>query len=103
MTEFVDEKIEVETAETFPRPVRFVWQGRTHEVVEILSEHVDVGYGMLPAGSRSRTWFNRRHRRYFTVKDSTGDIFEMYMDYADRQHKTWWLVKRESCQLSADS
>ena len=92
MTEFIAEKIEVETAESFPRPVRFTWRGETHEVAEIVSEHIDTGYGRLPP--RSRKWFTRRHRRYFTVTDSSGDVFEMYNDYSDRRHKTWWLVRR---------
>ena len=91
MTEFIDEKIDVEMAETFPRPIRFTWCGEVHEVSEVLSEHVDTGYGLL--GPASRKWFTRRHRRYFTVLDTAGDVFEMYMDYAQRSKITWWLVK----------
>ena len=92
MTEFFDEKIEVEMAEGFPRPIRFTWRGEVHEVTEIIAEHVDAGFGMLPP--RSRKWYTRRHRRYYTVMDSAGEVFDMYLDYADRKNKTWWLVKR---------
>lgn len=92
MPEFIDERIEVETAEAFPRPVRFVWRGKTHDVTEILSEHVDTGYGQL--GPRSRKWFTRRHRRYFVVRDSEDAIFRMYNEYSDRRRKTWWLVEK---------
>ncbi|MDO8586229.1 MAG: DUF6504 family protein [Armatimonadota bacterium] len=92
MSEFFDEKIEVEMAGDFPRPVRFTWRGEVHEVAAILAEHVDTGFGMLPP--RSRKWYTRRHRRYYTVMDSAGVVFDMYLDYADRKNKTWWLIKR---------
>lgn len=95
MVELIQEQIHVETAEQAPRPLRFTWRGETHEITHILAEHVDIGFGTLPLGSRSRTWFNRRHRRYFTVQDSSGDIFEIYLDYANRSNPTWWLAKRE--------
>jgi hypothetical protein len=90
--EFIEERIEVETMEKFPAPARFTWRGEVHEVADVISEHVDTGYGMLPAASRK--WYTRRHRRYFTLRDSAGDIFDMYMDYADRRKIEWWLVKR---------
>lgn len=92
MEEFIGEAIEVEQAPNSPRPVRFTWRGRVHEVVEVLGRHVDIGFGDLPP--RSRCWYTRRHRRYYTVKDADGDIFEMYIDYANRSRRTWWLVRR---------
>jgi hypothetical protein len=92
MTEFVGESIEVQTAEGSPRPVSFRWRGETHIVAEVLDERVDTGFGSLPV--HSRVWYNRRHRRYFDVKDTNGDVFEMYMDYARRTKPTWWLVKK---------
>ncbi len=92
MDEFLGEKIEVEQAPTSPRPVRFKWRGRTHEVVEVLGQHVDIGFGDHPP--RSRRWYTRRHRRHYTVRDAEGAVFEMYLDYANRRKRTWWLVKR---------
>jgi hypothetical protein len=92
MEEFVGEQIEVERSEESPRPVRFNWRGAVHEVVEVLQDRVDTGFGGLPRGSRK--WYTRRHRRYYVVRDSQGDLFEMYLDYANRNNPTWWLVKR---------
>jgi len=43
--EFIGESIEVEKEETSPRPVRFKWRGAVHDVVEVLDERVDTGYG----------------------------------------------------------
>ena len=36
----------------------------------------------------------RRHRRYYVVKDTDGVIFEMYLDYADKSRRRWFLVRR---------
>jgi hypothetical protein len=92
MQEFLGEQIEVEQSKTSPRPVRFKWRGKAHEVVEVLRVRVDTGFGGLPP--RSRKWYTRRHRRYYVVKDSAGDTFEIYLDYANRKKQTWWLVKK---------
>ncbi len=92
MEEFVGESIEVEKAETSPRPVRFKWRGQIHEVAEVLDEHVDIGYGNLPPNSQK--WNTRRHRRYYVVKDSQGDVFKIYLDYANRKKPTWWLAEK---------
>ncbi len=94
MERFLGEQIEVEQASSSPRPLRFTWRGRVHEVAEVLSQHVDTGFGALPP--RSRRWYTRRHRRYYTVRDAEGTIFEIYLDYANRRKRTWWLVKRVS-------
>jgi hypothetical protein len=94
MDEFVDERIEVEQAATSPRPVRFTWRGVVHEVAEVLHEWVDTGYGGLPP--QSRKWYTRRHRRYYVVKNTQGGVFEIYLDYANRRKRTWWLVEKRN-------
>jgi hypothetical protein len=90
MPRFLGEQIEVEQAEHAPRPVRFTWREQMHEVAEVLRTDLDTGHGGLPR--RSRRWYTRRHRRRYVVKDTDGRTFEMYLDYADRRHPTWWLV-----------
>ena len=92
MEEFINERIEVEKAETSPRPISFCWRGSQHEVAEVLSEWVDIGYGDAPP--RSRKWYNRRHRRHYVVKDAQRAVFEIYLDYADRRKPAWWLARR---------
>ncbi len=94
MEEFFGERIEVQQAQDSPRPVRFTWRGQVHEIAEVLHVRVDTGFGGLPP--RSRRWYTRRHRRYYTVKDSQGAVFEMYLDYADKRRKSWWLVQQVS-------
>ena len=92
MEEFIGECIEVEKAESSPRPVNFCWRGGRHEVAQVLSEWVDISHGDVPA--RSRKWYNRRHRRYYVVRDGEGGVFEIYLDYANRRKPTWWLARR---------
>jgi len=55
-----------------------------------IPEWVDKGFGGIPSGSRR--WYNRRHRRHYVVKDADGQTFEIYLDYANRQKRTWWLL-----------
>jgi hypothetical protein len=92
MEELLAEGIEVRQAGTSPRPVRFTWRGKVHDIVEVLQMRVDTGFGDMPP--RSRRWYTRRHRRYYVVKDSDSDTFEIYLDYANRRQRTWWLAKR---------
>jgi hypothetical protein len=92
MEEFFGEQIEAEKEEQSPRPLRFTWRGEIHDVMEVLDERVDTGFGGLPR--RSRKWYTRRHRRYYVVRDATGDVFEIYLDYSNRQKQSWWLVRR---------
>ncbi len=90
--EFFGERVEVEQAAASPRPVRFTWRGQVHEVAKVEHVRVDTGFGSTPA--RSRKWYSRHHRRYYLARDAEGDLFEMYLDYANRQKPSWWLVKR---------
>ena len=92
MEEFLGEQIEVEQAAQSPRPVRFKWRGRTHDVVQVLDEYVDAGFGSLPPASRK--WYTRRHRRYYVVKDSQDTFFKIYLDYSNRRKRSWWLVEK---------
>ena len=92
MVEFLGEKIEVEKDKAFPRPISFMWRGKLYAVAEVLEEWVDCGFGSTPPGSRK--WYNRRHRRYYVVRTSTDEVFEIYLDYAGRR-QSWWLVKME--------
>jgi len=91
-SEFIGETIDVEHAPASPRPVRFVLKGQTHTVAQVLAERVDTGHGDAPP--RSRRWFTRRHRRYFVVRDDEGGLFEMYLDYSDKQHLKWFMTRR---------
>ena len=85
-------------------PNRFIWQGRTYQVVEKLSEWHDYE-------RRGRAARNMRHshaavaathgswgvgRDYFQVRTASGQAFELYYDRApkgsDQRKGAWFLV-----------
>jgi hypothetical protein len=90
--EFIGERLDVEQEAAAPAPRCFTWRGQVHQVAAVLHQWVDAGFGPGHPG-RSRRWYTRRHRRYFVVRDDAGDLFELYLDYADRSHRSWWLVR----------
>ena len=92
MDDFIGEEIDVEQAPESPRPVRFTWRNRTYEIAEVLASRVDIGFGDHPP--RSRKWYTRRHRRCYTVRDTEGSTFEIYLDYSDKRKHTWWLTRQ---------
>ncbi len=92
MDEFIAEEIEVEREAGLPKPRRFCWRGKTHEVVKILTEWVDLGHGELPV--TARRWYTRHHRRYYVVEDAQGNQFEMYLDYSNRARPAWFLTRK---------
>jgi ribose 1,5-bisphosphokinase PhnN len=92
MTELLSEQIEVKRAENRPLPLSFKWHEQEYIVETVMKEWVDAGFGLTPPGSRR--WYNRRHRRYFIVKCTDGEVFEMFQDYSQKSKITWWLVKK---------
>jgi hypothetical protein len=36
------------------------------------------------------------------VRDSEGDVFKMYLDYANRKKPTWWLAEKWEEKKSGD-
>ena len=92
MNEFISERIEVEQSAKGPEPVRFRWRDEEHEIEQVMSVRVDTGHGLTPP--KSRKWYTRRHRRYYIVRDTEGQLFEMYLDYGDKKNPTWILSRR---------
>ena len=89
MAEFVGEHVQVRCEGKIPRPAQVQWRDRTYEVSTILASWQDSGFG---AGSpKKRTWRLRRHRNYYHVKVETGEIFEIYLDRADKRRHVWIL------------
>ena len=87
-------------------PDRFVWQGRTYAVVELLSEWHDYGrrgrmaHNMRPShlasAARRGSWGVGRFT--FRVRTDTGQFFDLYYDRAPRDtgdRKGSWFLFRE--------
>jgi len=87
--EFVGEEISVRCAGPLARPVEIIWSGRTYTVKAVLAFWYDSGFA--PGSPRKRTWRLRHHRNYYHVKIDTGEIFEIYLDRADKRGPVWVL------------
>jgi hypothetical protein len=76
---FFGQEIQVTTDGEVKTPTAFKLADREYTVSEIVQEWQDHGFGPTAAGRRNR-WWQRRHRNYYLVKTSEGDLFEIYYD-----------------------
>ncbi len=87
-------------------PDRFVWQDRTHSIVEKLSEWHDYSRrGRMARNMRPERAAMASHRGswgvgrdYFRVRTDTGRVFDLYYDRAPRNagdRKGAWFLYRE--------
>ena len=107
---FIDQPVEVEfdeppALEKKPGcPDRFIWDGRTFQVVELLAEWTDferrgkMARNMQPqhaaVASTRGSWGVGRY--YFRVRVESGQVFQLYYDRApkdvDRRKGSWILL-----------
>lgn len=84
---FVHDDIEVEFASKPGPPTAFLWQGQRYVVTEVLRGWADHGFGPMDYPAR---WWQRRHRNYFRVRTSEGELAEFYLDRGTRK----WVLYR---------
>jgi hypothetical protein len=77
--EFFGQEIQVTTTGDVRVPAVFKLADREYIVSEIVQEWQDHGFGPTAVGRRNR-WWQRRHRNYYLVKTSDGELFEIYYD-----------------------
>jgi hypothetical protein len=85
---YVGESIEVSTAGDLAEPANFNWQTKHYKIAEILLSWFDWNF---PAGAIQRNWKSRRHRKYYRVNTSSGEIFEIYRDRKNRNPADQWV------------
>jgi len=78
--QFIDEPVEVELAEGVPGrpPVSVRWRGEEHPIERVEAVWHDASWG--PLQTRSKRWWQRRHRTYYQAKVPGPRIFELYND-----------------------
>ena len=76
---FFGQEIQVTTTGEVKVPAAFKLADREYIVSEIVQEWQDHGFGPTAVGRRNR-WWQRRHRNYYLVKTSEGELFEIYHD-----------------------
>jgi len=91
--EFIDEPIEVEYDSIQFGPTAFVWRSARYQVAQVLEAWQDW---RTPASApHARGWRHRRHRNYYTVRTTDGQVFELYLDRAGGR-RDWVLLKRRT-------
>ncbi len=90
--QFISEQIRVTTDGEIKQPVSFIWKGTEYQVTEIILSWFDWGF---PPGASQRDWRTRRHRNYYRVRTSSGELFELYLDRATPSgNSEWFLYQR---------
>lgn len=94
--QFFGKEIEVTVSGEVNFPTSFRLGDREYVVSEIIEAWPDYGFGR--SHLRRKRWWQRRHRNYYRVKTTEGEVFEIYYDrgtsleYAER--KKWFLYRQ---------
>ena len=76
--QFLGREIKVTTGGEVKHPTAFTLDGREYTIAEIVQAWHDHGFG--PSATGRQRWWQRRHRNYYLVKTSAGELFEIYYD-----------------------
>jgi hypothetical protein len=88
---FIGKPAKVECSPGGTAPTALAWNDTTVQVVEILSEWQDFGFGGTHPSAR--TWRTRRHRNYYRVLCDNGHTYEIYLDRGSERRQ--WHVYRQ--------
>jgi hypothetical protein len=94
--QFIGRDIRVMVAGELKTPVSFTLDKREYSIAEILDSWQDYGFGRINPGRKR--WWQRRHRNYYHVKTTDGEVYEIYYDRGiTLEHpelKKWFLTKK---------
>lgn len=95
---YFGQKIEVVTSggETESKvPVAFKLNGQEHIIAEVLESWPDFGFA---PSETSKTWRTRRHRSYYRVKTTAGEVYEIYFDRGTNlkhpEYRQWFVTQK---------
>jgi len=93
---FFSREIEVTVSGELRAPVSFRLGEQEYAISDILQAWHDYGFGSSPL--RRRRWWQRRHRNYYRVKTTQGEVFEIYHDRGtslkQAQRQKWFLYRQ---------
>lgn len=97
--EFIGREVAVELSDDEVKvPVAFVLGQRRHVIAAVLVSWQDHGFGSV--GPQRANWRLRRHRNYYRVKTSQGEVYELYADRGvglkPGRRVRWYVSKRLS-------
>ncbi len=91
MSRFIGKAAKVECSAGGTTPTALGWNDTTVQVVEILLEWQDFGFGGThPA---ARTWRTRRHRNCYRVRCDDGHTYDVYLDRGSGRRR--WHMYRQ--------
>ena len=94
--QFFGQEIEVTVCGEVKVPASFRLGDREYIISDVIEAWHDYGFGR--SSLRSRRWWQRRHRNYYRVKTTHGEVFEIYYDRgANLEHperKKWFLYRQ---------
>ena len=95
--QFFGKEVEVTTDGEVKVPVSFRLGEREYVISEIIDAWPDHGFGPSTA-PRKRRWWQRRHRNYYRVKTTEGEVFEIYYDRGTslkHPERKKWILHRQ--------
>lgn len=94
--QFFGREIEVTVSGEVKVPVSFRLDEQEYVISKIIEAWHDRGFGLSPL--RRRKWWQRRHRNYYRVKTTQGEIFEIYYDRGtsleQAKRQKWFLYRQ---------
>lgn len=95
--QFFGREVEVTTEGEVKVPTSFRLGEREYVISEIIDDWPDYGFGP-GAEQRKKRWWQRRHRNYYRVKTTEGEVFEIYHDRGTSlkhpERKKWFLHRQ---------
>ena len=93
--QFFSQEIEVTTSGEVKAPTAFRLGDKEFAIADIIAAWHDHGFGLT---TRRKRWWQRRHRNYYRVKTTGGEVFEIYYDRGTSlkhpEHKKWFLRRQ---------
>ena len=93
---FIGKEIAVTTGGEVRTPVSFRLDDKEYIIDEILEYWPDHSFGKMP--QKRPRWWQRRHRNYYRVRTTGGEVYEIYYDRGTGpdhpELKKWFLTKQ---------
>jgi hypothetical protein len=93
---FFGQEVKVTVSGEVKVPASFRLDDREYLIAEIIDSWHDHGFGRSPL--KRKKWWQRRHRNYYRVKTTEGEVFELYYDRGTNlehpERKKWFLSRK---------
>jgi len=94
--QFFGREVKVTVGGEVKVPTSFRLDDREYAISEIIAAWQDYGFG--PDERRRKRWWQRRHRNYYRVKTTEGEVFEIYYDRGTslkHPERKKWVLHRQ--------